>query len=78
MGFKIQNGVLSINPCISKDWKEFEIQYRYGESIYNIKVTNPSSKETGVSKFIFNNEEIKEKQIKLEDNGKINEIKIIM
>ena len=47
-------------------------------SIYNIFVKNPNAKNTGVEKVLLNNEEIKEKKIKLVDNGKVNEVEIIM
>ena len=78
LGLKIREGILSIEPCIPKEWKEYSIQYHYGNSIYNIKVKNPEGKNTGVSKFSFNGEEIKEKQIKLFENNTVNEIEIIM
>jgi len=44
LGLKIRENILSIEPCIPKDWKEYFIRYKYGESIYNIKVTNPNGK----------------------------------
>ena len=75
---KIINGTLSIVPAIQSDWKEYSIRYEYESSVYNIKVKNPNGKSTGVEKFIFNGQEIEEKKIKLIDNGKINEIEVIM
>ncbi|MBO5349086.1 MAG: hypothetical protein J6A89_04640 [Clostridia bacterium] len=78
LGLKIENGMLSMNPCISSDWSEYEIRYKFGESIYNIKVKNPNRKCSGVDKFYFNGNEISDKIIKLEDNRLVNEIEIIM
>ena len=78
MGLKIINEVLSINPCISPEWKEYSIRYQFKSSIYNIKVKNPNGKMVGISKFIVDGYEIEEKQIKLIDNGKIYEIEVIM
>ena len=78
LGLKIENGFLFVKPCISKEWKEYEIKYKYKTSIYNIKVKNQNRKNTGVSKFILNNNEIIEKKVLLQDNGKINNIEIIM
>lgn len=78
LGLKIINQTLSIQPAISSSWKEYSIRYEYGESVYNIKVKNPNGKNNGVDKFIFNGQEVEEKKIKLIDNGKINEIEIIM
>ena len=78
LGLKIQDGFLRIEPCISKDWKEYEIKYKYKTSIYNIKVKNNNSKNTGVTKFILNDEEILEKKVLLQDNCKIYNIEIFM
>lgn len=78
LGLRIQNETLSIKPSIPEDWKEYSIRYEYKTSIYNIKVKNPDRKKTGVEKFIVNGIEIEEKQVKLIDNGKINEIEVIM
>ena len=79
VGFpKIKNNILSFNPCIPKDWKEYSIRYMYGKSIYNIKVSNPNSKNMGIEKFILNGIEVPEKNIRLVDDGSINKIEIIM
>jgi len=78
LGLNIKNKTLKIAPCIPKDWKEYSIKYRYKTSIYNIKIKNPNSKNTGVTTFILNGNTIEEKQINLEDNGMTNEIEIIM
>lgn len=78
LGLYIEKGYLTIKPCIPSNWTDYKIHYKFGNSIYNIFVKNPNSKNTGVEKMIFNNEEVKEKEIKLIDNGKINEIEIIM
>ena len=75
LGLNIENQKLSLNPCVPKEWDEYFIQYKLGESIYNIKVKN-INKTNKVQKMIFNNQEIIEKKIKLVDNGKINEIQI--
>lgn len=78
LGLKIKNKMLSIQPCIPADWKEYSIRYQYRSSVYEIKIKNPEGKTTGVSKFIVNGEEIEEKQIKLIDNRKIYEIEVIL
>lgn len=78
LGLTIEKGYLSINPCIARNWKEYKIHYKHGNSIYNISIKNPNEKNTGVESFILNGVKIEEKKVKLIDNGKINEIEIIM
>ncbi len=77
LGLNINNNIMSFNPCIPKNWEEFEIRYKFGESIYNIKVKNPNRKNTGVSKILVNGNE-SENKISLNSSGKIFNIEIIM
>ena len=67
---------MKIEPCISKEWKEYIIKYKWKNSIYNITVKNPKGRNSGISKIIVNGEE-KENKIKLEENGIFN-IEVIM
>lgn len=78
LGLRIQNGMLSICPAIPKYWNGYSIMYKYEDSIYNIRVSNPQGRCNGVEKFIFNGEEIVDKKIKIINNGLVNEIEIIM
>ena len=78
LGLKIKNGFLSIEPCIAKTWKEYEIKYKYKTSIYHIVVKNQDGKNTGVDKFIVNGNEIEDKKIPLCDDGRIYNIQIFM
>ena len=79
LGLKIRNETMNIEPCIPKDWKEYNIQYKWKNSIYNIAVKNPNGKNTGVTKILVNGKEIETNEsnnengfIKLKDNGIFN------
>ncbi len=78
LGLKIEDGYLRLEPCISKEWKEYEIEYKYKRTLYKIKVRNINKKNTGVERFILNGEELQEKKVLLEDNCKIYNIEIFM
>ena len=79
LGFKIKNNTIKINPCIPKDWKEYEIKYRYENAIYNIKIKNKEGKNKGVTKILVNGKEIeKENGIKLEKSANVYNIEVIM
>lgn len=77
LGLKVEKGYIRIEPCIPKEWKEYQMQYKWKESIYNIKVKNPEGKNTGVSKVILNGEEV-ENCIKLDGSRNIYQIEVIM
>ncbi len=78
LGLQIENGYLSIKPCIPNDWKEYSLKYKYGKSIYNIYVSNPNNKCNTVQSFKLNGEEIKEQKIQLNTNGGVYNIEIVM
>lgn len=78
LGLNIENGYLSIKPCIPSDWKEYSIKYKHGNSVYNIHVSNPNGKNNTVESFKVNGKEIEEKKIKLKLDDKVYEIDIVM
>ena len=76
LGLKIERGYMKIQPCIPKEWKEYEIKYKWKNTLYNIKVEN-NNKNTEVSKVFLDNVEV-ENNIKLEDKNTVHNIKVIM
>ena len=78
LGLKIEKGILKIQPCIAHDWKEYKIHYHYGNSLYHIKIENPNEKTTGITSIKINGQEIEEKQIRLQNDGKVYEIEVSM
>ena len=40
LGLNIEHGYLKIEPHVPSNWKEYEIKYKYGNSIYNIRIIN--------------------------------------
>ena len=77
LGLKIQEGYLTIEPCIPKDWKEYFMRYKWKDCIYNIKVINQNQKNTGVEKVVLNGEEV-ENKIKLEGSNRVYNIEVYM
>ena len=78
LGLHIENGYLSIKPCIPSDWKEYSIKYKYKNSIYNINVKNPNGKNNTVESFKLNGQEIPDKKIELNFVGGVYNIEIFM
>lgn len=76
LGLKIRNGIMSIEPCIPKDWKEYNIKYKWKDSFYNIVVRNPNGKNCSVEEVLLNGEKTTN-DIRLQDKGIYNvEIKM--
>jgi cyclic beta-1,2-glucan synthetase len=49
LGFRVQGTMLSIDPCIPRNWPSYSIEFRYHSATYRIKVENPSSVTRGVA-----------------------------
>ena len=78
LGLNIENGILTLTPCIPKNWKEYSIRYKFKNTIYNIKVKNPEGKNTGVREMFLNGNKQENLKIKLVDDGNVNEVDVIM
>ena len=77
LGIRIKGGYLSIEPCIPKEWKQYTIKYKWKNTLYKIKVTNPENKNIGTSKITLNGKET-QNNIKLEENKGVVDIEVIM
>lgn len=77
LGLKIKRGILTIDPCIPKEWKEYTINYKWMDSIYHIQIKNPEGKNKGITKVILNGKEVENKII-LDGSGKIINIEVIL
>ncbi len=48
LGFRLRGTRMVIDPCIPRDWRSFEITFRYHSSTYEIRVSNPNGANRGV------------------------------
>ena len=76
LGLTITKGVLTLEPCIPKEWSKYCIRYKFGESIYHINITNPNKKSTGITSMKLNGKEVEDKKIILTKDGGIYNIEV--
>jgi cyclic beta-1,2-glucan synthetase len=50
LGLRKRGSALSIDPCIPRRWRGFEITWRHGRALYRITVENPNGVCRGVSR----------------------------
>ncbi|MEZ0535675.1 GH36-type glycosyl hydrolase domain-containing protein [Caldicellulosiruptoraceae bacterium PP1] len=67
-----------IDPCIPKDWTEFEVSRYYRDKLLNIKFQNLNKVNKGVKKIIINDTEINGIKIPYEMLHNVNDINVIM
>ncbi|WP_027621850.1 GH36-type glycosyl hydrolase domain-containing protein [Acetivibrio clariflavus] len=78
LGFKKNGDRLSIDPCIPKEWKDFDIKYKYKDTQYYITIKNPEGVNKGVKKVILDGKELEDKIIALVDDKKEHKAEVIM
>ena len=75
LGLKVENGYLKIDPCMPKDWTQYQIQYKWGESVYWINVKNLSHVNRGVKKVLLDGNEV-ENNIRLDGSARSYKIEV--
>ncbi len=79
LGFRlIENKFLQIEPCIPRGWHEFEIVYRRGETVYEIKIVNPLGVSQGVVEISLNGKPLADNKIPLADDGQTYQVLITL
>lgn len=78
LGFHLNGDKLTINPCISKEWPGYSLEFRYKSSSYRITVENPDRKMTGVTEIRENGQVMPTNNMLLLDDGKRHEINVLM
>jgi cyclic beta-1,2-glucan synthetase len=71
LGLRLQGDVLSLDPCIPKEWAGFAISLRHGSARYEIEVENPDRVERGVVLAVVDDGIISERPVRtlLADDG---------
>ncbi len=78
LGFYLSGNTLKIDPCIPRSWREFEIDYRHGKTLYKIKVENPTSVCRGVLEVLLDDEVLSSNEIPLNADGQTHQITIVL
>jgi cellobiose phosphorylase len=78
LGFHLRGDRLTISPCIPKGWRQYEIDYRFGSSLYAIRVENPDGVSTGVASVEVDDQPSADGAIGLVDDGARHEVLVIM
>ncbi len=68
-GLRREGTTLRIDPHITRDWSHFEVDYRYGASVYHIRVMNPNGVESGVGSVWLDDTQQPSNSFPLADDG---------
>ncbi len=81
LGLQRRGKQLQIKPHIPKDWNEYQINYRYGKTLYHIRVQNQQDKKprkdkrsSPVDKVSMDGKALTDGTIPLSDDGRTHEV----
>ena len=78
LGFKLRGSKLLIDPCVPRWWREFEITYRRGRTIYRIKVDNPLGFHRGIASVELDGTVQSGDEISLTDDGLTHNVRVLL
>jgi cyclic beta-1,2-glucan synthetase len=79
LGFRVRGMVLSIDPCIPRDWSSYSIDFRYHSATYQIRVDNPSGVTRGVASTSIDGKVLVGRaNIPLTDDGAAHQVLIVL
>jgi cyclic beta-1,2-glucan synthetase len=80
LGFRLRGASLSIDPCIPRAWRGFEIAFRYHASRYEIVVLNPGGVSRGVASLEVDGAPLPSgsASVRLADDGATHRIRVVL
>ncbi len=79
LGFRVRGMILSIDPCIPRNWQGYSIEFRYHSATYKIRVENPSGVARGVALTELDGKVLAgSANIPLEDDGAVHQIRVVL
>jgi cellobiose phosphorylase len=78
LGIKPSFKGLMIDPCIPRDWKNYEVTRKFRGATYKIKISNPESVNKGVKMINFNGKLLEGNILPIAEQGSINDVQVIL
>jgi cyclic beta-1,2-glucan synthetase len=78
LGLRRRGATFRIDPCVPSSWARYEITWRHGSTRYDIGVTNPQARCTGVSRAELDGIEVDSTRIPLVDDGAVHVVRVVI
>ena len=80
LGIQRQGTTLYLKPTIPEEWPEYTVNYRYGQTTYEIKVENPNRKQSGGSYLELDGDELEKVAdgVPLVNDGRRHRIRFVL
>ncbi|MBN2117748.1 MAG: hypothetical protein JW730_14325 [Anaerolineales bacterium] len=77
LGLQRRGARLEINPHIPKDWNEYQINYRFGKTLYHIRVQNQQEAKRKEDRVTLDGKVLPDGVIPLSDDGGVHEVLVV-
>ncbi len=78
LGLRRRGETFVVEPCIPSAWPEYRITWRFGQSRYEIVVSNPQRRCRGVSQATMDGASVDAAAIPLVDDGRTHDVEIVL
>jgi cyclic beta-1,2-glucan synthetase len=78
LGLRTKGSTFTVSPCIPRDWPGYQLNYRDGETVYQISVRNPQAVNRGVRQVTLDGEALPSTDIPLLRDGKAHKVEVEM
>lgn len=77
LGLHREGNHLRIEPRTSSEWPQYEVDYRFGETVYHITVENPDGVEQGVRETWLDDVKLDSNRVPLVDDKQPHRVRVI-
>jgi cyclic beta-1,2-glucan synthetase len=78
LGLRRRGEVFEVDPCIPSSWPEYTVRWRFGRTLYEIVVANPSRQNRGVGTAELDGVEVDARAIALTDDGGTHHVRVVL
>jgi cyclic beta-1,2-glucan synthetase len=78
LGLRRSGATFAIDPCIPSAWPEYEIRWRHGTSLWEIRVENPERRSRGVRSAELDGVAVDPHAIPLTDDGDVHRVRVVL
>jgi cyclic beta-1,2-glucan synthetase len=76
LGLRRRGEVFSVAPCIPRTWDRFKARWKFGASVYEIRVENPDHRNRGVAEVLLDGARVEPNAIPLVDDGAVHDVQV--
>lgn len=78
LGIRKRGNSLVFEPCIPDNWKEYNVNYKFGSSRYFIKILNPEGVNKGIVRVTADRRACQDNTVTLVDDGAEHSVEVVM